>query len=63
MARVIAGPSGSNKTGRPKKRKQNALNSSKIKRTTEKQKIEALERDAMTFVRFSFVSHFMANAE
>ena len=56
MAQAIAGPSGSNKTGRPKKGGKNALNSSKFKRITEKQKLEALERNAMTFVRFSLES-------
>jgi hypothetical protein len=49
MAQAL-GPSGFNRKGRSKKSAKNVPNSSKLKKISEKQKIEALERDAMTFV-------------
>jgi hypothetical protein len=51
MASALGGPSGQSKKGRSKKALKNAPNTSKLRRISEKQTIEALERDAINFVR------------
>jgi len=50
MDQALPGASAHSKKGRSKNTVKNAANSSKLKRKTETLKIEALERDAMTFV-------------
>jgi hypothetical protein len=52
MAQAVAGPSGFSNKGKSKKTL-NKPKISKLKRISEKQKIEALERDAMNFVSVS----------
>jgi hypothetical protein len=50
LAQAQAGPSGQNIKQKSKKGPKNFVNSSKVKKLSEKQKIEELERDAASFV-------------
>lgn len=51
LAQVHAGPSGQNKKfKKAKKNQKNVVKSSKVKKLSEKQKIDALERDVADFV-------------
>lgn len=55
LAQAHAGPSGQNKKYNAKKNQKNVVKSSKVKKLSEKQKIDALERDAANFVSITQV--------
>jgi hypothetical protein len=50
MTQTVAGPFSFSKKGRSKNTLKNAPNPSKLRRLSEKQKIEALEKAALNFV-------------